>query len=42
VRGGSWNGHPRTARLAGRLQMARGSRGGTLGFRLVQVLPEAG
>jgi len=38
VRGGSWNGHPRAARICSRLVMPAGSRGGTLGMRLVQEL----
>ncbi len=38
VRGGSWNGHPRSARICSRLVMPVNSRGGTLGFRLVQEL----
>lgn len=38
VRGGSWNGHPRAARICSRLVMPANSRGGTLGFRLVQEL----
>ena len=36
VRGGSWNGHPRAARICSRLVHSAGSRGGTLGLRLVQ------
>ena len=38
VRGGSWNGHPRAARLCSRLVMPANSRGGTIGFRLVQEI----
>jgi serine/threonine-protein kinase len=38
LRGGSWNGHPRLARICSRLSRPRTSRGGTLGFRLVQLL----
>ena len=38
VRGGSWNSHRQGARLSSRGTMPRLSTGGTLGFRLVQVL----
>ena len=38
VRGGSWNGHPRSARLCSRLVMPASGRGGTIGFRLVQQI----
>lgn len=38
LRGGSWNGHARLARICSRLAQPRTSRGGTLGFRLVQLL----
>jgi serine/threonine protein kinase/formylglycine-generating enzyme required for sulfatase activity len=38
VRGGSWNGHPRAARICSRLVQPATSRGGTLGLRLVQEL----
>ncbi|MCO4774099.1 MAG: SUMF1/EgtB/PvdO family nonheme iron enzyme [Deltaproteobacteria bacterium] len=38
VRGGSWNGHPRAARICSRLMQPATSRGGTLGMRLVQEL----
>jgi len=38
VRGGSWNGHHRAARICSRLVMPAASRGGTLGLRLVQEL----
>lgn len=38
VRGGSWNGHARAARICSRLVMPANSRGGTIGFRLVQQL----
>lgn len=38
LRGGSWNGHPRQARVCSRLARPRTSRGGTLGVRLVQLL----
>ncbi len=38
VRGGSWNGHPRAARICSRLVMPANSRGGAFGFRLVQQI----
>ena len=38
VRGGSWNSRPQHARLASRQSFPISSAGGTLGFRLVQVL----
>lgn len=38
VRGGSWNSHRQGARLSSRGTQPRASRGGTLGFRLVQEL----
>jgi len=38
VRGGSWNSHRQGARISSRGTMPRNSSGGTLGFRLVQVL----
>ena len=38
VRGGSWNGHPRAARICSRLVLPANSRGGTIGFRLVQQI----
>ncbi|MEE2829900.1 MAG: SUMF1/EgtB/PvdO family nonheme iron enzyme, partial [Myxococcota bacterium] len=38
VRGGSWNSHPQEARISSRSTMLQTSRGGTLGFRLVQDL----
>ncbi len=38
LRGGSWNGHPTQARICSRMTAEAGSRGGTIGFRLVQEL----
>jgi serine/threonine-protein kinase len=38
LRGGSWNSHPRQARICSRLSAEADSRGGTHGFRLVQEL----
>ena len=38
MRGGSWNGHRQQSRLCSRLSGPRRTRGGTVGFRLVQEL----
>lgn len=38
LRGGNWNAHPQHARLCSRTTSPRGTRGGTVGFRLVQEL----
>ncbi len=35
LRGGSWNSHPQQSRLCSRTTAPRGTRGGTIGFRLV-------
>ena len=36
LRGGNWNGQPQQSRLGSRTTAPRGTRGGTVGFRLVQ------
>ncbi|HCP45619.1 MAG TPA: hypothetical protein DIU15_06240 [Deltaproteobacteria bacterium] len=38
LRGGSWNSHPREARICSRISARKVSRGRTIGFRLVQEL----
>lgn len=38
LRGGSWNSHPRQARISSRWSAPISGRGGTIGFRLVQEL----
>ena len=38
LRGGNWNGHPQEGRLCSRTTAPRSTRGGTVGFRLVQEL----